>query len=851
MARKIMRNHFVSSNFQENWGGFFKNIFWASIISLSHLHLTQGTIYWTSIGPGGGGWFTAVEVSNFNSNIVFVGSDIGGIYKSTDGGKHWKVVNSGLIDYYITDIALHPVDSNIIYVATWSGVHKSTDGGEIWASKRNGFPPLSDTKHTAPIGTIAIAHNNPSVIYAGVGMPRVGGYNEESSPLWQKVPTKGSIFISTDDGESWIRRWNNGIDTSALIYKIAIDPTASEILYVAAHTNVYKSTDSGLSFFPINGGLPPMPDSSCPKDIAIDPILPQKIYLVLHSKSVSPRCGGVFFSTNGGDIWLPCTTGLGQTGNYQQLAINPSNSSVLYLSATTAGIYKTTNGGSTWGRVTRYPGESNSNVEMGWLRYWSGALALTISYSDTASVFYTSSGGVFKTESGGLFWEQCYSDSDTSVIGDYWKGRGLEITAIHDIKIDPCDSNIIYVALNDCGLLKSINRGYSFKQLTTPMWPDSGNTSFSIAISPHNPNIIFVGYGNWTWNRGQVWRSSDKGENWELSNSGLPSAQPYSILIDPTSPPDSLIIYVWLKNTGIYKSTNGGHTWEKKCQGLPFDLTREGGRNEMLAMDPFSPSTLYLCLVNYGVYKTTNGGNSWNLVLGTQFGEPRCIKINPLNPSSIFLSTRGYCGGLYKSSDGGNSWCNVFLISGYSEYISSIEISNYDTNYVVFGTLRFNERDSCIGLGVLLSTDGGWNFIPQNENGLTSRWIYSISFDPHNHNVLFLGTHGNGVYRGSLEENIEENKGFQCLLYPNIPNPFVSKTSIRYFLAKEQTISLQLFTVSGRLVKTLVKLSQKPGPYTIWWDGRDDNDEFVPAGVYFLKLKAGKFSATKKIVRLK
>ena len=87
-------------------------------------------------------------------------------------------------------------------------------------------------------------------------------------------------------------------------------------------------------------------------------------------------------------------------------------------------------------------------------------------------------------------------------------------------------------------------------------------------------------------------------------------------------------------------------------------------------------------------------------------------------------------------------------------------------------------------------------------------------------------------------------------LMPNQPNPFKSLTAIRYSLPIAGKVSLQVYDASGRLVRNLINEKKAPGVFTVSWDGRDNNCQKVANGIYFYRLEAGEFTATKKMVKM-
>lgn len=88
-------------------------------------------------------------------------------------------------------------------------------------------------------------------------------------------------------------------------------------------------------------------------------------------------------------------------------------------------------------------------------------------------------------------------------------------------------------------------------------------------------------------------------------------------------------------------------------------------------------------------------------------------------------------------------------------------------------------------------------------------------------------------------------------LSQNVPNPFNPTTNISFALPKDANVSLTIYNVLGQQVKNLVDQPMRAGNQTVTWDGTDNTGRSVASGVYFYKLKADAFSATKKMLMLK
>ena len=114
-----------------------------------------------------------------------------------------------------------------------------------------------------------------------------------------------------------------------------------------------------------------------------------------------------------------------------------------------------------------------------------------------------------------------------------------------------------------------------------------------------------------------------------------------------------------------------------------------------------------------------------------------------------------------------------------------------------------------------------------------------------------------GLVPTSAVDGLIERIGFpaQPRLYPNVPNPFSSRTSVRYSIpsgtAHETPVVLSVFDVAGRLVRTLQSGVCEPGPHVVVWDRRNDAGLQVGAGIYFLQFRSAAFRATQRLVVVK
>src|SRR5206468_3734344 len=144
-----------------------------------------------------------------------------------------------------------------------------------------------------------------------------------------------------------------------------------------------------------------------------------------------------------------------------------------------------------------------------------------------------------------------------------------------------------------------------------------GRSIMALAIDPMTPSTLYAGtYG------GGVYKSTSGGAGWSAVNTGLPYYygryyfRPYvtALAIDPQTP---TTLYAGTGGSGVFKSTDGGASWSAVNTGLPYSgpsYTPHYSYVPALAIDPQTPATLYAGTSGSGVFKSTDGGASWNAV---------------------------------------------------------------------------------------------------------------------------------------------------------------------------------------------------------------------------------------------
>lgn len=272
---------------------------------------------WHAIGLEHSEHIGRIVVDPKNSNIVYVAalgsayapSSERGVYKSVDGGAHWKRVlysHEHPDDVGAVELSLDPVHPQTIYASLWatrrppwsvyapsympgSGLFKSTDGGATWKQLHGGLP---DNDHVGKIG-IAVAPSNPSRLWAvvdDIGSPVAPAYGTADKA--EKAKPLGGIYRSDDGGASWHmvndeqRLWGRGW----YFESVTVDPKDADTFYVI-NTATYRTRDGGKTFVPVKGA----PGGDDYHQIWVNPRDPNR--MVLSSDQ------GTVVSVDGAESW--------------------------------------------------------------------------------------------------------------------------------------------------------------------------------------------------------------------------------------------------------------------------------------------------------------------------------------------------------------------------------------------------------------------------------------------------------------------------------------------------------------------------------------------------------------------
>jgi photosystem II stability/assembly factor-like uncharacterized protein len=344
---------------------------------------------------------------------------------------------------------------------------------------------------------------------------------------------------------------------------------------------------------------------------------------------------------------------------------------------------------------------------------------------------------------------------------------GGRITAIDAVAKD---SRIMFVGTAGGGIWKSTTGGTLFKSIFDKYSQSIG----ALAIDQNNPEVIWCGTGESNMRNSVgigtgLYKSTDAGENWVKV--GLDSSEHISrIAINPKNSNELYVAVpgpLWSdsKNRGLYKTTDGGKTWNNILY-----VNEKVGCAEVL-INPKNPDIIYASTWEFrrkpyafssggkgsAVYKSTDGGKTWkklsNGLPTTEFGRV-AMALAPSQPDNLFAIVEATKTSLYLSTDSGESWKEQGSnnnVEGRPFYFSVIAVDPTDPMRVYRPAWSMS-----------ISDDGGKSFKDASQAG---GWVHSdmhaLWINPNNPSHLMVGTDG-GIYM-SLD------KGNNWLFVNNIP----------------------------------------------------------------------------------
>ncbi|MGV8039232.1 MAG: WD40/YVTN/BNR-like repeat-containing protein [Thermoanaerobaculaceae bacterium] len=432
-----------------------------------------------------------------------------------------------------------------------------------------------------------------------------------------------------------------------------------------------------------------------------------------------------------GPVWS--FTGGPRGGIGYDLAIDPRDPDVIWVTDAFAGAHRSTDGGRTWAArnhgITARSGPAGEAIPI---------FSLTIDRARPDTIWVGTMGmrGVFKSTDGGTTWTEMDNGIATRPVME-----------VRSFTVDPRDSNVVYCGGNYLAdavtrkqrgfIYKTTDGGASWRLLVEP-----GALVRWIILDPTNPDIVYASTGIFDRHAVQVegvLKSTDAGTTWAHINEGLTTLAVGALAMHPANPqvllagtgkasgitdsPDEI-------NGGVFKTTDGGAHWRQ------VDPIHANGNHEIrfsaIAFAPSNPSIVYAS-TGYIVLRSTDGGETWATYHvpadGEFYGQPIAMVVHPTDPDTIFVN--GYGGGVFVSSDAGRSWQDAS--KGYTgNQVWAIAVDPEDPDYVAAGSKN----------GTYRSTDGGGHWQGRNTAPDRYPWcleLRSLAIDPSSRDTWLLG----------------------------------------------------------------------------------------------------------------
>ena len=599
----------------------------------------------------------------------------------------WVHIGPQLMSGRVTDIA-KPLDQpHTFYVATASGgLWKTINEGTTWK-------PIFDDAPSASTGAVAVDPQDSNKVWVGLG----------ESNIFRSSMSGTGMYRSDDAGSTWRHL---GLAATHHIARILIDPSDSDIAYVAACGHEYTENEERGVYRTLDGGenwdrVLYVDSMTGAMDLVMDPRDPKVIYAAMWNRIRRPWSdplpqpgGGIFKSVDGGETWKKLTAGLPdeeKTGRIG-IAISQSNPDVLYAIIDSHEVARKAEEG----ERDAY-GRPRQDVIRGAV--------------------------ICRSDDSGETWNQVSQNSRRMqrLFSTYGWVFG-------QIRVDPNDEDTVYAL--GVPLMKSTDGGKQFKPLTgRGLHADH----HALWINPDNSNHLING------NDGGINISYDGGKTWkDLSN--LPVVQCYNVAVDEADP---FNVYISIQDNGSWRGPSNhrpGRNEEINWRRVP------GGEASHMQVDPDDQNVFYSESF-YGSIMRSNleTGKTKRIKPKAAEGEPRLrgqwlapFQLSPHNSQIVYHGMQY----VFRSLDRGDHWERISPdLTAYDPQrqgnISYSTITSLSESPLQFGLIFAGTDDG--RLHVTKNGGADWRAI---DSDLPTKWVSRVVASKYDKGTVYLSLNG-------------------------------------------------------------------------------------------------------------
>ena len=663
-------------------------------------NLKSGGADWLELGPktrvdAGGyvgiGRLNAIACHPTDTSVVYAGAPSGGLWKSTDGGRNWRVLTDHMPSLGVSSILVHPTKPDDILVGTGDrdhgdargiGVIHSTDGGNTWEMYNKGMGEYT-------VGMMARSEADPDFILAA---------------------TNRGIFKTTDGGANWQVKYN---PEGCAFKDIKMKPGNSNIAYATStgNTGFYRTEDAGENWMQVTDSAAGVPKSGR-MVIAVTPAASNLVYLVCGAGAFE----GCFVSQDDGKTFITQSTspnilGYAADGSDDKsqawydlcLFADPVNAQVIHVGG--INLWRSDNGGKNWKITGHWTGAGATEVHADQHAFYYNPANRRLYAGNDGGIYYTDNKGVsWKEISKGLGIGQIYrlgvsatnpykvvtgfqDNGSATWTGNEWVtsggGDGMESA------VDPTDYLYSYVTIYYGSITQLLFNGYNRQVGGKGVGgiDEDGAWVTPFLVNREDGGTMLAGYKN-------IWITRDlKNSNsltWTKITDNLAGTNSMFVIAMEQSPAQPKMLFFSRQDGRLFRTddfTKPVPVWTDLTPGLPSEGIPVG-----MECDPFDPATIYMAQSGK-VFKSTDKGETWTNISGSL----------PNIWVSTLLRDESSPGGLYAGTDAGayyrddatGDW--VFYNANLP---ASVEVSELEVYYDHLDRAKSRLRASTFGRGL-------------------------------------------------------------------------------------------------------------------------------------------------------